>query len=247
MKCDLRRHGLVWPFVILASACEGEGAPNPPEMSTANVSTDDLAGGNAAVTIEVNQAPKILAMSSDTGRVSVASPMELAVSAIDADGDPLTFAWSTECKGSFESANQRRARFVPGSLPDGEICEFLVIVKDGRGGRSDGTLRISSARPVVITPLVVEPSYQSMDRPGAGDRVLLRATATAQGSDALTWVWTATGGELLDQDDDVGQSEVVWRAPAEPGSRHVVSAMAAHPAGPSATINFHLAIALPTD
>jgi hypothetical protein len=60
---------------------------------------------------------------------------------------------------------------------------------------------------------VIDQTFQSVSRTGAGGTVVLRAVAHDAGGGPVSFAWTATRGTLTDQTDASGTTEVTWHAP----------------------------------
>ena len=63
------------------------------------------ATGNAKITVNVDTYPVIAAMTANPAQIVPGGTTSLSVIATDADGDALTYAWSTPCLGSFSAPN----------------------------------------------------------------------------------------------------------------------------------------------
>ena len=112
-------------------------------------------GTSADVTITFNHAPQVTNVLSDVGRLDTGDRAQLRVSAHDVDGDKLTYAWKTECKGSFNHPSSPTPTFTLDELPIPSSCDLVVTVTDDHGGETQGILTLAAAPPppvVVVNP-----------------------------------------------------------------------------------------------
>jgi len=77
---------------------------------------------------------------------------QLRVIAHDVDGNKLTYAWKTECKGSFKPPYSPTPVFTLDDLPFPDSCDLVVTVTDDHGGEAQGILTLAAAPP---PPVVV--------------------------------------------------------------------------------------------
>jgi hypothetical protein len=221
------------------SGCEGQPStesPTSPALSGQSLSAANVPDqGKATVEIVVNAPPRVDAMTSSTGNVASNSPLTLRVTASDPDHDPLAFAWTSTCPGTFDRADLDQVTFITGTLATGADCTFQVSVNDGRGGTATGRLVLSAALPVINVAPTMGIVYQTTDTADVSQVVLLHASATDPEGQPLTWTWKASDGVLSDQVDQAGFSDVNWTAPATPGVRCTITAAATDPGGASSS------------
>jgi len=113
-------------------------------------------GTSADVTITFNHAPQVTNVLSDVGRLDAGDRAQLRVSAHDVDGDKLTYAWKTECKGSFNHPSSPTPTFTLDELPIPSSCDLVVTVTDDHGGETQGILTLAAAPPPPV--VVADPS-----------------------------------------------------------------------------------------
>ena len=116
-------------------------------------------GASADVTIIFNHAPQVTNVLSDVGRLDAGDGAQLRVIAHDADGDRLTYAWTTECKGSFDRPSSPTPVFTLDVLPSAGSCSLVVTVTDNHGGENQGILILAAAPPPPV--VVVDPTQGS--------------------------------------------------------------------------------------
>jgi len=231
--------------VTTTLGCEGQPPPEgPTELapSAASLSKSGPDQGTAEVGIIVNALPRVDGMTSSPGHVASDAPVNLQVTASDPDHDPLVFAWTSTCPGTFDRTDRDQATFITGALVTGTDCAFQVVVSDGHGGTAKGTLVLSAAVPVINIAPTMGIVYQSTDAADLGEVVLFHASATDPEGQPLTWTWTASDGALSDQVDHPGFSDVSWTAPATPGVRYTITATATDPGGASASFVFKVQV-----
>ncbi|MGC9985638.1 MAG: PKD domain-containing protein [Polyangia bacterium] len=154
------------------------------------VCTQTDAGSTATISVTLNNWPVVSGVTSTQGRIDVGDTTALDCTATDADGDPLTYSWSTDsgCVGTFSASNVKSPTFTLGNtLPALGTCTFSVTVSDGRGGTGTGSLTITAApAPPVISPPQIVSSSQSAQSVVAGQTVTLSVVATDPQSTAMT-------------------------------------------------------------
>jgi len=228
------------PLLTALLGCDGSTADSsqPSESNLTQIKAVSPNQGAAQVEIVFNTPPQVTSMTSSDGRVASNVPVTLAVVAGDADGDPITYAWTSNCSGTFDSKHAAKVTFTAGTLPADVTCTFAVDVSDGHGGVGKGTVSLSSTLPKIDIAPAIGVVYQSPDVAAPGQVVLLHATATDPEGEAITWTWTASNGTLSNQVDQAGASDVRWQAPASPGETYTITATATDPEGASSSFKF---------
>jgi hypothetical protein len=93
--------------------------------------------GTVAVVASLNQWPDVRHVTVAQGELTPGASTAVAVDAVDPDGDPLSYAWSSDCGGTFLNGQLAAATFVaPASAA---TCRLSVAVGDGRGGVNAGS------------------------------------------------------------------------------------------------------------
>jgi len=72
-------------------------------------------------------------------QTSPGSEVSYQVSAFDDDGDPIAYAWSASCGGSFSAAQASQTQFTP--VAQG-VCLVTIKLDDGRGGTNSQTVTL---------------------------------------------------------------------------------------------------------
>jgi hypothetical protein len=186
-----------------------------------NLSINVVSGastGNAALNISFNLWPVVSKVSASASRLDAGQSTTLTAQASDADGDALSYQWtsSSSCPGTWTNATASEASFVPASRPASACnnCQLTVTVQDGRGGQTTGlfNLCVTSTTPEALPPLITN-SYQSATASSAGQTVAFDVTALDPQSSTLTFIWRPNVGSLATAQSASTTSRVVWTAP----------------------------------
>ncbi|GEM_PF-3519485 len=159
------------------------------------------ATGNAQITAILDTYPVIAAMTADPAQIVPGETTNLSVIATDADGDALTFAWSTPCPGSFSSPNSATTAFALSPTASNASCDFKLVVTDGSfpDGRPKGGVITNhlglTVKPIVVTaPPRIDLTYQSRSGFAVGTVVNLAVAATDPSGGTLSYAWTSSFG-----------------------------------------------------
>lgn len=230
------------PLLVAILGCDGGTESAPTEMNLAQNGRKRPPSGDAVVTAVVNHNPILSLISSDGGSLATGVPVVLTARATDPDGDRLLFAWSTACPGALRNSKSSCATFVPAALDGRPLCEFDVLVGDGKGGAAKGVLSLSNQRPVLNVAPQIGIVWQSTAAALIGESVALHAAASDPEGRAITWSWQDSGGELGSQDDaTAGESNITWTSPSSAGA-YTVTAVASDSLGASASYTFAIEV-----
>lgn len=199
---------------------------NDPSGSRAAMNFDItvVARGAADVSTTFNTWPVVSLVSAIPTRIDVGESTSLSVSATDAESDPLTYAWSSSCEGTFSNATAMEPSFTLGSLPAEGACTLSVVVDDGMGGHATGSIGVAAgpAAPVDFPP-VIDQAFQSLASVAAAESVVLRVVAHDPNLTAVTFSWSADAGTIGDPTNADGESQVTWTAPTPFTTAHVTA------------------------
>ncbi|MBN1207694.1 MAG: tandem-95 repeat protein [Myxococcaceae bacterium] len=165
------------------------------------VTVSDDRGGSAnsaaPVTVRafVNTAPTLTAgPSASATTVNEQQSISLSVSATDADGDPLTYAWSQVSPaspvGTFSSTSATNPTWIAPNVTATGTYQLRVTVSDGQGGSVEGTINISVV--LVNQAPVVSATISGPASLSAGTTGSFSITASDPDGDPLTITWTQT-------------------------------------------------------
>jgi LmbE family N-acetylglucosaminyl deacetylase len=154
----------------------------------AEIEVYDLPGGS------LNTAPQITSGPAATpATITVTQTSGLSVTATDADGDSLRYAWTTT--GGSISGSGATAVYTPPIVSTPTIFQVTVVVSDGRGGSATGSVTITVVPPNGAPVLIAGPTAS----PGtivSNQTSNLSVTANDPEGDPLTYAWTATNGSV---------------------------------------------------
>ena len=105
--------------------------------------------GSAAIETTINSAPEILGIVPTPTRIDVGESTLLNLTAVDPDGDEMSFYWYSTCSGSFNNNRTEDPTFTLYSL-SGDTCELIVDVSDGSYVFNNARLTIETGPPVVV-------------------------------------------------------------------------------------------------
>jgi hypothetical protein len=195
--------------------------------------------GQADVNVTLNNWPVVSDLIAAPGYIVLGAPTSLTVTASDADGDALSYAWTSTCASAVFAAPAAAVTSV--TLPVGATdisCDFVVAVNDGKGGSTTGQTTLPVGKPAAVQAPSITSSVQSTPVVGAGGTVNFSVTATDPQGGALTFQWLSASGAFSNQVDGSGSSQVVWTAPAVAAASYAVSVIVTDAAGASVQLDF---------
>lgn len=174
--------------------------------------------GSAEVNVSLNTWPQVSSVNASSNTVDVGESTSVMASVTDADGDALTYTWSSSCEGTWTHGNSASAIFTPTVRPAGDgscaACPLVLSVQDGQGGSTTGTLTICvGPKPAAWWPPEVVETFQSTSKVSPGGTVLFRVKAADPQDAALSFEWSASAGTLDTVSTGAQESEVRWTAP----------------------------------
>jgi hypothetical protein len=159
-------------------------------------------------------------MTSATDPVAAGQTTQLDVSASDADGDTLSYAWAATGTGcttsSFNNANAKNPIWTaPGTVPASGTCTLVVTVTDGRQGSTTGSMTVNVGAPQAanVAPKLTT-TFQSAENADNGTQLTFRVIAEDPENSSLTFIWMADSNNLSSGITTTGSgpytSELVW-------------------------------------
>jgi len=200
--------------------------------------------GSAEISISFNSSPGVSAVTTSLSPLVVGQETTVSATAEDADGDALSYAWSATCEGNWVDAGSRMARFRPTELPSGACnnCNLTVLVSDGKGGQTTGTVALCISNPSSdphSAPSIAR-SYRSSDTASANQVITYEVVANDPEGSALSFSWTANTGTLGSAVNGSSSSSITWTAPlcAGVGVSPAITATVTNAFGMTATRSF---------
>ncbi|WP_163863891.1 Kelch repeat-containing protein [Myxococcus eversor] len=236
-------------FALTLTVTDSRGAATSLRIDVRTMSTDGGPNsGGATVSVAFNMAPTVRGITVTRSPVPVGQSTTVTVDAVDADGDVLTYQWSTVCAGAWTQATSLSASFTPSAVPSGDPCgncALNVTVSDAKGGRGQGTLRVCvgpGTGPSVPPRIVL--ANQSASTVAGGEAVTLRVLAEDGDGAALTFGWASSVGTVGTATNSFTSSEVRWTAPAcvAQGSAPTVTATVTNARGFSVAHTFSVSV-----
>jgi len=118
----------------------------------------DAGGQSTSLVFNLNRAPTITNTSIAPLPLVVGQPVNLNVTATDAGGDILGFAWTSTCTGSFDNAASASPVFTLTVFPANSYCSFTVAVTNGQGGHATAALAGMTDHPPAIADTTLSPA-----------------------------------------------------------------------------------------
>jgi hypothetical protein len=169
---------------------------------------------------DLNHHPDIKCLRTDDAQLEPDAETLVGADVEDADGDPLTYLWTSDCggsagHGSFDDDRSRWPRFK--APPSFGPCKLTVTVEDGRGGRNEGTivLNVDNPRSVYAPQILVAFATPFYVRPR--DEVALMIFARDPNGERVDYAWSDGGaGGTFEYPGDwyAPRSNVLWTPPA---------------------------------
>src|SRR5204862_323008 len=166
---------------------------------TIALTVDDAHGGTATGNTSVkvsrhNTAPQITAgPSASPDSITDVQTSTLSVTATDANGDALTYAWTPG--GGTISGTGASVTFPPPAVVSTTTFTIALTVDDAHGGTATGNTSVKVSRHNTAPQITAGPAA-SPDSITDVQTSTLSVTATDANGDALTYAWTPSGGTI---------------------------------------------------
>jgi len=180
----------------------------------------DGLGGEAtdsvAIIVRTNAGPAIVSLTADADWTTPSGNLHVTCSASDPDGDELSYEWSAN-GGDISGAGSSVAWSAP---QETSVYVVTVVVADGYGGSTTGSLSISVAtgQPPDIETLLVTAEHCYLQPQSWGYRVGKEQEydvdcVVSDPTEGLSYQWSCTDGEISEISQD--GSTIGWTAPDE--------------------------------
>ena len=192
---------------------------------TLKVTVSDGKGGSVQGSASVDVAPPV---PENTAPVLTAGPtaspttigsqqsVNLTVTASDADGDPLSYAWTqtpTSPAGTFTNTTVANPSWTAPKVTVDTAFTFRVTVSDGKGGSATGTISVNVTAPVNRNPTLSQAPQASPSSVTGSAPVQLSVTATDPDGDPLTYAWTQTPASPAGSFSSTSTTNPTWSSP----------------------------------
>ena len=179
------------------------------DVATVSIVDDDL----------LNRPPTVSAVAAP-GRVAGGGVVVLDGTAVDPEGDGLSYAWSSDGGGSFVDDSALDTTWTAPAATQSEqvVTLTLTVTDDGGGGSATAQVEVT-----VLTSANQAPTVSAIATParvGGGGTVSLDGTATDPEGDGLSYAWSSDGGGSFLDDSAL---DTTWTAPAATQSEQVVT------------------------
>ena len=172
---------------------------------------DDVTTATATVQITVrgNQAPEVSLGTTPT-YVGGGDEVSLTAAVTDPEGDGLTYAWTSSAGGSFDDDGALETTWTApdAARQDQPVTLTLTVTDDGAGTRSTTQTLSLTVRANAAPAGSVSAQPETVL---GGKDVQLTSNVADPESDALTYVWTSSGGGAF---ADASAANTRWTAPA---------------------------------
>lgn len=197
-------------YAITALVTDSKGSTSAMTM-TAKV---NAGRGAAAVQAQFNMAPVVNRIVANPARLDAGQTASIVLDAVDAEGDAMTYAWTSTCNGTFTTSTSRNPTYRLTTVPASKQCDLKVTVTDARGAANTGKLTIKAGpAPAIDLAPTIDSTFQSVSATHAGYPVTLRVQAHDPNNGPVTFAWAAGAGALGTPTTTANSSEVRWNAP----------------------------------
>lgn len=106
--------------------------------------------GSADITVTINTWPEVQSLLPTPTRINVGESTVLDLTAVDLDGDSLSYSWTSACSGSFSDPTAEDPEFTLDEDNGSADCALSALIDDNRGGTNVATISIATGPPIDI-------------------------------------------------------------------------------------------------
>jgi hypothetical protein len=177
--------------------------------------------GQVVVNVEppppVNNPPTLTAgPSASPSSVAGGQPVMLSVTASDAEGDPLTYAWSqspASPAGAFSNTSVASPTWTSPTVTADTTIQLVVTVTDGNGGTTSGSVTVTVLAPRNQNPTITAGPTASPTSVTGSAPVTLSVTASDPDGDTLTYAWTQEPAMPAGTFSSTTTANPIWTSP----------------------------------
>lgn len=183
----------------------------PPTFELGRMIVNGIVADYRAAASIGNYPPRIKALAARATTVLRNQKVPLYCTAVDRDGDTLTYEWSSS-GGTLEGAGATVVWTAPGEVG---VARVSVAVSDGRGGTTRDSLALTVVDVIPSVPrieqIVARPTKITL-----GGSAQVNVVAVDTSGSALTYSWHVDAGTIVGEG-----ASVTWHAPMEEGNFYV--------------------------
>ena len=178
-------------------------APEQYGVYDITIAVDDGKGGTTQSSLKLsvgaNQNPQISSLSADPSVIGPSGSATITCVANDPDGDVVRYSWNV-VEGNISGVGNKVTWFPPNK---GGIFNVEVIVSDGKGGETQGTVGVTVATATkTVTINVVQEETGTVDSEGDKDKSRTRAGDDDKNVGYRAFwsfnIWSLNGAEVKD-------------------------------------------------
>ena len=159
-----------------------------------------------------NYPPRIKSLSPETSQIQYGQQVKIYCSAMDKDGDDLSFTWQVNDK-TIEETGTILNWTSPSVFG---LYNIISIVNDGEGGTVSDTVQIEVIESINHAP-VIEKIESASQKIGLEESTTITCFASDENNDQLEYSWSASDGDILGTD-----SIITWTAPNSEGNYQIL-------------------------
>ena len=165
-----------------------------------------------------NSPPEITDLSISEGTIFTGSICDVLVTAIDQDGDNLSYEWSAD-GGTFDDISLEHTEWT--APPTSGTYNLTVVVNDGKGGSDSKTktVRVEEMSAADNSPVIsdIENDYSGNNILPTNSTVHIIGHVSDPNNDIKEYSFSVTGGNLSGQ----MSNEIDWDTPSQEGTYRI--------------------------